>query len=406
MAYRLTRKALLSDLYVAYICAKRHKSNEPYVLRFQRHLMENLVQMRDNLWDRSYKPEPSSCFIIDHPKKREVFAAHFRDRIVHHLYYNYTHELFERTFIQDTYSCIPGRGTHYGIERMKMHIRSESLNHQRKCYVMKLDMRGYFMHINRKKLEDMAISSLEKLRTHRIEKGSTRTWEDVIDYDLVLWLTHEIASLNPKDNCFMVSPAECWDGLDRNKSLFYTNDGCGLPIGNLTSQLFSNVYLNALDQFMKRDMKCSHYGRYVDDAYVVDCDKSHLLSMVPEIEAFLRDNLGLELHKGKLQIIDAAYGVEFLGAYIKPFRTYVSNATLRRTKCGVSQINMSDAEAVYRSVNSFLGMLVHYSSYHIRCELFRKKRFLKIASFDNEMKKMNKPDIILNSDIYEQSIRN
>ena len=136
MAYRLTRDALMLDLYAAFICAKRHKAKKPYVLHFERNLKENIESLCDDLWTRRYKPEPSTCFVIQRPKKREVFAAQFRDRIVHHLYYNYTHELFERTFIQDTYSCIPGRGTHYGIERMTQHIRKESHNWQPTALVL------------------------------------------------------------------------------------------------------------------------------------------------------------------------------------------------------------------------------------------------------------------------------
>ena len=108
MAYRLTRKALILDLHAAFQCAKRHKGNKPYVQHFERKLKQNIEQLADDLLSRTYKPEPSTVFIVERPKKREVFAAQFRDRVVHHLYYNYTHELFERTFIADSYSCIQG----------------------------------------------------------------------------------------------------------------------------------------------------------------------------------------------------------------------------------------------------------------------------------------------------------
>ena len=111
----LTREQLYEDLHKAYLDARRHKRNRPYQLRFEAHLEENLESLCDVLWNRTYQPLPSDCFIITDPKRREVFAAHFRDRIVHHLYFNYTHEMFERTFIEDSYSCIKGRGTHYGI---------------------------------------------------------------------------------------------------------------------------------------------------------------------------------------------------------------------------------------------------------------------------------------------------
>lgn len=390
MAYTLTKKALLLDLYAAFACAKQHKASKAYVLHFRRYLDQNLRRLCDDLWDRKYKPEPSSCFIVERPKKREVFAAQFRDRVVHHLYYNYTHFLFERTFIQDSYSCIPGRGTHYGVKRLEMHIRQESHNYTRRCYALKLDKRGYFMHIDRNRLLDITIATLDKMGIHRV--GSSRqTWNDELDMDFVKWLSKEIIMLNPKTNCHIVGSVRDWDGLDRNKSLFYTADGCGLPIGNLTSQLLSNVYLNNFDQYMKQVLHCKHYGRYVDDSYVISTDKEWLLGLVPKIRAFLKDQLGLDLHMGKLHLSDVSLGVEFLGAFVRKFRTYVSRASIRRSVAGILGIDIGDAGQSWRSINSYVGMMSHYTSYHIRCRVFLRQEFLSISTFDRDVKKMNKP---------------
>ena len=376
MANTLTRDALLMDLYVAFLCAKRHKGSQPYVKRFERHLMQNLTELRDTLWDRTYKPAPSSCFIIERPKKREVFAAQFRDRVVHHLYYNYTHKLFERTFIADSYSCIHGRGTHYGIQRLADHIRRASQNYTQTCYVMKLDIRGYFMHIDRQRLLEIATQSLEKM--------SART--EIADKELLLGLTREIILLDPNENCRIVGSEDDWTGLDPAKSMRFVNSGKGMPIGNLTSQLFSNVYLNEFDQFMKRTLKCHHYGRYVDDAYVVSTDKEWLLSLVTDIKSFLSERLGLTLHMGKLTVTDTRYGVEFLGAFVKPYRTYASNACLRRMERNIRNMRTHDGDAVIRSVNSFLGVLSHHKTYRIRRAMFLREKFLKIGTFDNDMK--------------------
>lgn len=381
MAYTLTREALLMDLYVAFLCAKRHKGNQPYVIRFEKHLMENLAELRDALWDRTYKPAPSSCFIIERPKKREVFAAQFRDRVVHHLYYNYTHEIYERTFIADSYSCVPERGTHYGINRLASHIRKASHNYTQKCYVMKLDIRGYFMHIDRQRLLDIATATLQKM--------AQKT--DGIDIDFLLWLTREIILLDPNENCHIVGSEEDWIGLDPAKSMRFVNSGKGMPIGNLTSQLFSNVYLNVFDQFMKRELHCKHYGRYVDDAYVVSTDKAWLLSLVPDVQRFLSERLGLSLHMGKLIVTDIKYGVEFLGAFVKPYRTYASNDCLRRMERNIRNMHTNDADAVYRSVNSFLGVLCHHKTYHIRRAMFLKKKFMKVSTFNRDMTLFGKP---------------
>ena len=147
--YTLSKTRLLFDLYYAFQCAKKHKANKEYVKIFENDLHNNLIELCDELYERRYKPQPSICFIFTDPKRREIFAANFRDRIVHHLYYNYTYDLFNRTFIEDSYSCRKGKGTHYGIHRIEKHIRQESENYTKETYVLKMDIKGYFIHINR-----------------------------------------------------------------------------------------------------------------------------------------------------------------------------------------------------------------------------------------------------------------
>lgn len=391
MAYHLTREALMLDLYAAFICAKRHKTSKPYVLHFERNIKENIEELCEALWTRTYKPEPSTCFIIQRPKKREVFAAQFRDRIVHHLYYNYTHELFERTFIADTYSCIPGRGTHYGIQRMEQHIRQESHNWTLPCYAMNLDIRGYFMHINRRKLLELAILSLKKLRNHRVMNGDTMIWEDVIDFDFVEWLTEEIILLDPTDGCRKVGNDSEWEGVDPSKLMSNAPENCGVPIGNLTSQLFSNVYLNIFDQFIKRVMRFRHYGRYVDDSITISCERRRLLNAVPDIRHFLKTELGLDLHMGKLQIRDVRQGVQFLGAFIKPHRTYIANHSLNGIRREVEEIKHMGREAAWRSINSLLGVMSHYASYNLRRELFIQPHILRVGILNDDLTQLGKP---------------
>ena len=383
MAYRLTRDALMLDLYAAFICAKRHKAKKPYVLHFERNLKENIESLCDDLWTRRYKPEPSTCFVIQRPKKREVFAAQFRDRIVHHLYYNYTHELFERTFIQDTYSCIPGRGTHYGIERMTQHIRQESHNWQRPCYALKIDIRGYFMHINRLRLLDIATASLTKMADHRA--NGSMTWRDVIDYDFILWLTHEIVLLDPTDGCRHVGSPSEWDDVDASKLMANAPSDCGMPIGNLTSQLFSNVYMNPFDQMVKRLLRFLHYGRYVDDSDTICSDRQRLTDAITVMRDFLKDELCLDMHMGKTQIIDVRYGVEFLGAFIKPHRTYICNRSLSRIRQEAADVRHMGRGQAFRTVNSLLGVMSHYSSYNLRREIFTQQHILRYGSFDRDI---------------------
>lgn len=385
MAYKLTREKLLLDLYAAFNTARKCKNNKPYVKAFKYNLFKNMIKLRDALWDGTYTPEPSSCFIVNHPKKREVFAAHFRDRIVHHLYFNYTHVLFERTFISDNYSCIKGRGTHNGINRLKSKLQSASNNYTEQCYIMKMDLTGYFMHINRQLVSDIATASIDKMKTHKYDKE--HTWEEVIDNDFVKNLTKTIALLDPTVNCTFASDRSEWIGLPDSKSLFKVEAGCGLPIGNLTSQLFSNIYLNKLDQFMVRELGCKYYGRYVDDFYIVSKDKKFLHSIIPKIEDFLMNELHLKVNKGKTIISTVQQGVEFLGAYLKPHRTYISNASLSRIrrrlydmeyKGNVGRVN------IFSSINSFLGILRHTKSFKIRKNLMDSIMLLKDYGTFNE----------------------
>lgn len=396
---RLTRAQLLYDLYVAFEDAARGKYKMSYVKKFEEHLAENLNVLCDELLGRTYKALPSKCFIVSYPKKREVFAAMFRDRIVHHLYFRYTHQIFERTFIADTYSCIVGRGTLYGVERLRHHIRQASLNWQEECYAMSLDIRGYFMHIDRARLLKIATESLKKMSVHRVGLSDDvplpsgvllteqTTWAEVRDFDFLLWLTEQIVMLDPMENCIIVGDLSDWEGLDPAKSMRNLQPGLGLPIGNLTSQLFSNVYLNLFDQYVKRVLLCRHYGRYVDDSAMIDPDREWLLSQVPKVRAFLCDELGLELHQGKIHVQEVHKGVEFLGTFVKPYREYVSNRTLERMQKKLQQVDLRNREAALRSVNSYLGLMSHTASYNLRRSMFGEGEFAELIEYDSDMRK-------------------
>ncbi len=371
MEYKLTRSDLMADLRTAYLDARRHKRNTPYQLRFEANADDNLQRLCDELLDRSYTPEPSSCFIINEPKCREVFAAQFRDRIVHHLYFNYAHEMLERTFIVDTYSCIRRRGTHYGIKRLEKHIRCESQNYTEPCYVLKMDIKGYFMHIDRQKLLDITLRQINKMSRHLIHKELPVRWCDRIDIDFVSYLSKLIIMLNPIIGCNRRGRKSDWDKLPHSKSLFYSPKGCGLPIGNLTSQLFSNVYLNELDHYVKRVLKAKHYGRYVDDFFIVSANLAWLRSQIKQIEKYLELQLGLCTNKGKTIICNVLHGVAFLGAYLRPHRRYVSSNSLNRMRAKVHDLSkIKNGEQLRSRLNSYLGILSHYSSYKIRRELY------------------------------------
>ncbi|MBQ4390057.1 MAG: hypothetical protein II824_08845 [Bacteroidales bacterium] len=375
--FSLTREILMQDLRQAYKDACLHKKCKHYIVRFNRNLDERLNQLCDDLWERRYQALPSSCFIVTYPKKREVFAAEFRDRIVHHLYYNYTAELFCRTFIQDTYSCIPGRGTHYGIDRLEKQIRSCSHGYTLPCYVLQMDISGYFMHIDRQRLLQIATESLRQMSHHRILSRVPVRWCDRLDFDFLEYLTREIILLDPTENCRLVGNPVDWNDLPYGKSLFQMPPGRGLPIGNLTSQLYSNVYMNVFDQWMKRSLKVEHYGRYVDDFFVVSRDRDYLHRIIPLAEEFLSEKLGLSIQQGKTTITSVYDGISFLGAFLKPHGVrYIDNKSLHNMQVKLAELRRSQScEAsnnhICSALNSYLGVLVHYRSFNIRNQLMK-----------------------------------
>ncbi len=205
------------------------------------------------------------------------------------------------------------------------------------------------------------------MRWHKISTTSSEVWDDVVDFDFVNYLSENIILINPTENCVFHGKKLDWDGLPHNRSLFNSPEGCGLPIGNLTSQLFSNIYLSVFDDFMKRGIKVGRYGRYVDDFYVVSNDRDYLRSLIPVVSAFLSARLKLSVNQSKTQICDSDSGVAFIGAYLKPHRRYISHQTLRRIHKKLPQVLKSRNP---NQINSYLGVLSHYSAYHFTKRLF------------------------------------
>ena len=348
-----SRQQLLLDLYLAYKDARRHKRGKKDQMRFERNCERELVALRDEILSRRYRCGPCSCFIIHDPKMREILAAPFRDRVVHHLLYNYLYRFLEPQFIRDSYSCLKGRGTHDGILCLEDKIRKVSKNYSRPCFILKLDIEGYFMQIDRERLLSLCKEMLSGVR-------------EQMDYPLVEYLLEETVRHNPLEGCIRVGKPSEWEGLPDKKSLFKSPPGRGLPIGNLTSQLFSNVYLHPFDMFMQALSGGHGYGRYVDDAYVVGSSPAALRAMIPKADTFLREQLGLALNRRKIAIHSAYRGVEFLGAYLKPFRRYVGNHCLRRMFRRVSKLCRLSPAAAACSINAYLGITSHYAAYRIR----------------------------------------
>lgn len=307
---------LLNDLFRAYFDARKHKRKTAGALRFEMDYEAEIFKLYDEIVSGTYKIAPSVCFISFQPVKREIFAGDFRDRIVHHLLFNYLNPLCERLFIHDSYSCRAGKGTTCGIRRAKHFIRSCSENYRKDCYVLKLDISGYFMSIDR------------RILFKKIEKLLDRSRSEIdFDRDLILELVRKVIFNDPTRNCVIKGERKDWIGLPRSKSLFFSVKESGLPIGNLTSQLFANLYLDDFDHFIKSKLGCRYYGRYVDDLFFVHQSKLFLLALFPALGGYLRSRLSLRLHPKKIYLQHFRHGVAFLGVFILPYRTYLKNRT-------------------------------------------------------------------------------
>lgn len=322
--------------------------------------------MFDELQTRTYCIKPSIAFIVKEPKPREVFAAAFRDRIVHHLLFNYLNPILEEVFLPDSYSCRVGRGTGLGIKRAESFVKNASNDFSQQAYVLKLDVKNYFGSIDRMLLLQM-LRNMIKPRW----SNTTISW-GFIDYLLKMIVLHD-----PVKNCLIKGNRANWNLLPAEKSLFNAKSGKGLAIGNLTSQLFANVMLHELDTFVTKGLNIRCYGRYVDDFILVHQDKKVLSESVDPIRQFLKERLKLEHHEKKIYLQDIHKGFLFLGAYVKPRRIYIANRTkgnfYRKIKFWNTQLKKSDFNSdatqlrVFVScINSYLGLFAQYSTYSIR----------------------------------------
>jgi RNA-directed DNA polymerase len=356
----------VEDLFRAYFDARKHKRSSSSAIAFEVHYERNLFALWEDLLSGRYRIGPSVCFIAFHPVQREIFAAGFRDRIVHHLLYNYVNPIFERLFIEDCYSCRKGKGTSYGIRRADHFIRSCSENYSRDCYVLKLDIEGYFMAIDRTVLFT------------KVHDTVTRYRRDIAcDHEFLVRLLRQVIFHDPTRHCQVRGRREDWTGLPKSKSLFFAGGNKGLPIGNLTSQLFGNVYLNDFDHFMKCKLGCRFYGRYVDDMFVIHRDAGVLKELVPVVRRQLRETVGLAVHERKVYLQHYSKGMPFLGAFIKPYCLYVGRRTkgafyrsLRQWNAALVQCIGEPPPAIVRkllcSTNSYLGMLKQFRTYRLR----------------------------------------
>ena len=322
-----------------------------------------LIALRDRINERTYRPGKSMCFVVTRPRYREVFAAAFEDRIVHHWIALRLEPLFEQIFSPRTFNCRKGKGQLYGINMLREDVRQCSVNYTQDCYIMKLDLQGFFMSINKKMLADM------------VDAFVVENYHNEADKDTLRFLCRTVVLHEPEKNCERHSPASYWEHLPPNKSLFTNGEGLGVAIGNLFSQLFANFLLNVLDWYLIKELGFEYVGRYVDDFYVVHTDKQKLLEAVPKIRELLK-GYGLTLHPDKFYFQHYSKGVQFTGSVVKRDRVYTANHTIKNAVMAVMRLNRAetvpDVLHAVDSINSYLGCFRHCDEYNTRCKVLQR----------------------------------
>ena len=344
----------------AYYDCRRSKRRTASAIVYEMNYESNLIALRDRINTRTYQPGKSICFVVTRPRYREVFAASFEDRIVHHYIALRLEPLFELVFSPRTFNCRKGKGQLYGVKMLEADIKEASNNYTTDCYIMKLDLQGFFMSIDKSMLARMIDKFIVKYY-----KGN--------DIDDLRYLCQVVILHCPEKNCERHSPREMWDHLPANKSLFTNGEGKGVAIGNLFAQLFANFLLNELDWYIE-ELSIKYHGRYVDDFYCIHKDKQVLLSAVPKIRAKLAE-LGLSLNPKKFYFQHYTKGVEFTGAVVKPYRTYCCNRVLTNFIAAVRKLNRSknidDVTHAVCSINSYLGLLRQSNEYAQRLKILK-----------------------------------
>ncbi len=321
-------QSLCSDLNLeqAYKNARKHKTLKPYVLEFEENLYEKLSLLKTELLLHSYQPKPLETFILRDPKTRKISKSDFRDRIVHHALCNIIDPILGKSFIHDSYANRLNKGTLKAIERFEYFARKASHNFTRKTYVLKADIRHYFENVD----HDILINII----TRKIKDAE------------IIWLIKKILKNH-----------------SQNK---------GMPLGNLTSQFFANVYLNEFDYFVKHQLKAKHYIRYVDDFVILHNSKSVLENWQILIDFFLYDQLALELHPDKSKIVPIYQGIDFLGFKIFPYHRLMKRRNRRKFQRKLRE-NISlfenkgvDYDCLYNFMEGWIAYARHAYTYKLR----------------------------------------
>ncbi len=332
--YKIIIKENILRCYKEFLVGKSKKKD---VIKFDSNREDNLDKLYRSLLLKTYKPGGYSQFFVRDPKTRIIHKASVVDRIVHHIVSNTLKEIFEPAFIYHSYACREKKGTHRGVLALQKMGRKVSRNNTRTCWILKCDIKKFFASVKHRKLM--------KILSRKIK-----------DPDFIELLDKIIDSFSSD---ISINP----------------NNKQGIPIGNLTSQFFSNIYLNEFDQFVKHEQKIKSYIRYADDFAFLSDDRNYLLGLIPKIEIFLEQELDLKLHPKKIILCKFSSGVDFLGYIIFPNRILPRTKTKRRLKRKIKEKikqykagNITE-ESLNQTIQSYYGFLIHANTYKFKQQL-------------------------------------
>jgi len=310
----------LLEAWKEFLRGKRKKRD---VQEFQLNLMDNIIEIHRDLENFKYNHGGYKAFRINDPKPRNIHKANVRDRLLHRAIYRVLYPFFGRTFISDSFSCRNEKGTHKALNRFRNFTYKVSKNNTKTCWILKCDIRKFFENIN----HDILLDILNRY----------------IPNQNIIWLLEKvIRSFSSKPNT-------------------------GLPLGNLTSQLFVNIYMNEFDQFVKHKLKIEHYIRYADDFVILSENRNRLENQIEPIKEFLGNRLKLELHPNKIFIRTLYSGVDFLG-----WIHFTDHRVLRTTTKRRMFRKLQESETL-KTINSYLGLMKWGNTYKLRSRVLEKK---------------------------------
>lgn len=345
-------------IYKAYLDCKNKKANTvthcQFFINYEKHLLKLLKELKE----REYQVGRFRCFVLTEPVVREVFAGSFRDRIVHHFLLNEIEAYADKYFIYDSMACRKNKGNIFGAKRLQSGIQSSrDLFPEKEVFYLQMDISSFFMSINHQKLYNFIESLIQKIQNRQFK---TALWKEE-----VLYLCRVIIFNDPTVNYVRKGNLDLIQKIRPGKSLFHVKKGYGLPIGNLTSQFFANVYMNEFDQFIKRKLKRKYYYRYVDD-FVVLGSRESLGHIELIVRRFLEKRLLLKINNKKTKMARASSGIDFVGYLVRDKYMLPRKRNISKIKYKISKLKIKSKEEIVafnRSYNSFKGYICHAKNY-------------------------------------------